>query len=151
MKNQSGFTLLELLVTISIVGILAATGISKYAAYKERAKISAAFEELRVLRGAFYAYITDEEELPSDVGIGEVPDGMENLVPSGIFSRETPIGGSYNWDGPPNHDPPGISIEGPNVEEEVLVKLDSRIDDGDLNTGSFQKTHDGHYKLVVNW
>lgn len=36
-SNQSGFTMIELLIVIAIIGLLAAVAISRYAQYKDRA------------------------------------------------------------------------------------------------------------------
>ena len=147
--NQAAFSLVELLVVIAVVGILAAVAIPSFDNYREKAKISAAAEELKGLRAAFYAYLADNEDLPADVGGGTIPAGMADYIPNGIFSNGTPLGGRYNWDGLPGHNPPGISIESPSVSITVMQSLDSFLDDGSLGTGQFVVTGDGHYKLII--
>ena len=46
-SNESGFTLVELLVVVATIGVLAALGIQSYGLYQRRAFDTAAFEEVR--------------------------------------------------------------------------------------------------------
>jgi type IV pilus assembly protein PilA len=58
---QSGFTLLELLVTLSIVGILSAIAIPEYRAYQQRAYDIRALGDLRTVALAEEAYFMGSE------------------------------------------------------------------------------------------
>lgn len=148
MQNK-GFTLIELLVTVAIIGIMASMSIAIYEEYRLRARISVAAQELINVRTAFYAFLIENDELPADTTAGVTPAGMASFLPAGMFSNPTPVGGQYNWDGLPAHNPPGISIQNPDYTNSQMLILDQLLDDGDFSTGQFRTTGDGHYKLII--
>lgn len=49
MKSQGGFTLVELMVCIAIIGILSAIAIPNFIRYRERGKVAKAQAELETL------------------------------------------------------------------------------------------------------
>jgi type IV pilus assembly protein PilA len=67
MKKDEGFTLIELMIVIAIIGILAAIAIPQFSAYRKRSYNAAAEADLRNAATAQEAYFTDFDKYSSDV------------------------------------------------------------------------------------
>jgi prepilin-type N-terminal cleavage/methylation domain-containing protein len=59
-KNNKGFTLVELMVVVVIIGILVAIAVPVYNASQKTARVNADKANVRILKGAGQQYITDE-------------------------------------------------------------------------------------------
>jgi len=60
-KDEKGFTLIELMIVIAIIGILAAIAIPQFSAYRQRAYNSAAVSDLKNAATAQEAYFVDHQ------------------------------------------------------------------------------------------
>lgn len=141
MSNQKGFTLLELLVTVAIVGILSAIAIPTFNTYRRQAKAGATAAEMRSVVTGFYAYLAAYGDWPEDSHL-TLPAGMEDFIDPSVWSEETPLGGNYNWEGPSNGFI-GIALFNPTAPAEDIERLDALLDDGNLGTGIFRTSTKG--------
>jgi prepilin-type N-terminal cleavage/methylation domain-containing protein len=77
-KDERGFTLIELMIVIAIIGILAAIAIPQFSAYRQRSYNSAAQSDLRNLATAEEAYYVDFSKYSNaPVGLAGGPYGYQ--------------------------------------------------------------------------
>lgn len=80
LKKQEGFTLVELMVAVVILGILAGIGVQQYGRIQRDAKIAAHNANVRIITNAANMYIMME---------GKAPDEIKDLVP-GFLQEPVP-------------------------------------------------------------
>jgi general secretion pathway protein G len=86
-----GFTLLELVMVMTIMVTLAAVGVVNYQRVREKAKETLLKDDLKTMRKLIDQYSADKETLP---------DSLDDLV-SASYLREVPvdpISGKADWD-----------------------------------------------------
>jgi len=101
MKRRAGFTLVELMVVVAILGILAATAVPLLNIWRQRASGSEATMMVkRILDAQIMYYLENENffpetegasvmmwhnDLPSDPDIADVKDALNIFIPVGHF------------------------------------------------------------------
>ena len=66
MKKQQGFTLIELMIVVAIIGILAAIAIPAYQDYTIRAQVSEGLNLSGAAKAAVTEYFQDQGAFPAD-------------------------------------------------------------------------------------
>lgn len=65
MKKDLGFTLIELMIVVAIIGVLAALALPAYQDYTSRAKVSEPVMILRALKSDIHSYVGEKGSFPS--------------------------------------------------------------------------------------
>lgn len=77
LKNKKGFTLIELMIVVAIIGILAAIAIPNFLTFRLKAKTSEAKSNLGAIRTVEEAYKAEEDEYyPNGGTIALYPGGV---------------------------------------------------------------------------
>jgi prepilin-type N-terminal cleavage/methylation domain-containing protein len=91
MKKRSGFTLIELMIVVAIIGILAAIAIPKFADLVRKSSEGAAKGNLTALRSAMSIYYGDME--------GQYPADPAALTVGGKYIARIPVAKTPNYHG----------------------------------------------------
>ena len=103
-KKEEGFTLIELMIVIAIIGILAAIAIPQFSAYRTRSYNSSAQSDVRNIATAQEAYYVDYSTYTSDVdnltgaSYGFMPSGNVTSATTGTTTSYTITGAHSSGD-----------------------------------------------------
>ena len=148
-RKRAGFTLLEIMIVVMIIGLLAALAIPGFAKAREVSRNTRFVNDLRVASHAF-EYQAMAAGYPPDVSPGQMPAGMDEALRKVRWSRPTPIGGLWDWDyGQVQFGGrAGVSVFQPRATDADMALIDAMIDDGDLAAGAFRKRSQGYIYFV---
>jgi prepilin-type N-terminal cleavage/methylation domain-containing protein len=116
-RRRAGFTIVELLTVMILIGVLASIAILKYIDLRHRARASAAAGDLQAVRIAAYSAWYETGSWAGEVGPGVVPPGLVQYLPQN-FSFNRPEY-TLDWE---NFVPPG---GGPSSTMQVGVVITS--------------------------
>ena len=96
---RAGFTLIEILVAVAIIGILGAVAVMNITANLEKAKVTAAKEAVNNIKAAVTNYYLQYKKYPSDLSaLIEAKGDDEPVLDGGEGALEDPWGTEYRYE-----------------------------------------------------
>jgi prepilin-type N-terminal cleavage/methylation domain-containing protein len=135
----AGFTLVELMVVVAIVGVLLAIAIPAFTKSRMSAQNGCYIADARTAKNAFMQHCLEQGKYPPDVTPGIVPAGMAPYLGRFPWTGVNSIGGRWDWDYQQFGCVAGVSVYQPTVSQQQMQQIDKIIDDGDLATGGFRE------------
>lgn len=142
--EETGFTLVELMVVIAMLGILSGIGTMNYVDYLEKARILKAVAEIEILEKEIMAYQLEYGSLPqtlADMDRQDLLDPWGN--PYQYLNFDTLIGGGVGmkrkdrWNNPLNLDFDLYSMGPDGLSQTALTAAQSRDDIVRANSGQY--------------
>lgn len=153
-KQQTGFTIVELLIVIVVIGILASITIVAYGGIQDRAKTTVVMSELKSTEKALGIFATfegwsswpDDASLPGDGTINDLiaahpgledsltaaPEGIDGqddwIYDNDMDSKDMPCGPASDLGDGVNI---SVDVDGRALDPDIMAALDAQIDDSD--------------------
>jgi prepilin-type N-terminal cleavage/methylation domain-containing protein len=86
--RRSGFTIIELLMTLTVVGLLSAIAVPKFRDVRRRSMAAQVLGDFDVLRHAAMSFYADSGYFPDESDEGEVPASMKRYLPEQFAMRK---------------------------------------------------------------
>jgi len=108
--RQAGFSLIELMIVVGLIGTLAAIAVPNYIQYREKAKVAQAIGDIRAMEKMIANFTIDNDRLPAslaEIGMGGHRDPWETPyqytvvqgTPAGMLRKDrflVPVNSDYD-------------------------------------------------------
>lgn len=97
-RRRPGFTLVELLVVVSVIGVLASVALPKFLDVRRRAMATQLLGDFDVLRHAALSFYVDSGYYPPEAGSAAMPRNLRAYLPNGFSMARAQWTMDYeNW------------------------------------------------------
>ncbi|PST87843.1 prepilin-type cleavage/methylation domain-containing protein [Photobacterium sp. NCIMB 13483] len=88
MKKQQGFTLIELMIVVAVIGVLSAIAIPQYQKYVAKAEVASVLSTMTGVKTNIEAFVVENGRFPDNSTVGETPKdlGAPDVMPLGDFT-----------------------------------------------------------------
>ncbi len=147
-QSKKGFTLIEIMIVVLIVGLLAAMALPVFHRIASNSKTGVFAADIRMLQRAMEEYTLAEGLYPPDTSTGVWQNELSGYVSEAFFENETSLGGNWDIEYNDNGVTSAVGVADATSLAEDFVKVDDLIDDGDLSSGRFRQINGRYYWII---
>ena len=148
-KKSRGFSLVEIMITVVIVGLLASLAVPAFASVRSSAQNSRLISDMRTFSDQMQVYAMEEGVFPADSNSGALPPELDGYINTSSWFTTPSIGGQWDVERDSFGIISAVGVHGYTVEDDQLAKFDAKYDDGNLSTGRFRKLAGDRYYLIL--
>ncbi len=149
-RAKQGFTLIEIMIVVFIIGVLAAIAIPAIQKQVRNARAASFVSDIRTLSNAAQQYALESGWWVPDYASGAFPAELDGYFSRRKFELGTTLGGVWDFEQDDVGDfTSAVGVVNAAYGDEVFIQVDKVLDDGNLNTGLFVKTSENTYYYVI--
>lgn len=144
-RPGNGFTLVEVMIAVVIIGLLSAIAVPSFRKIQLNANSARVINDLRVFSGNFQQYNLAHGYWPEAQPAGTLPPEMDGYINRSSFEGTNALRSYWKWE--VFDDVVGIGMTPPASVLPILQLVDERFDDGSLTSGRL-RIQSGSYAEV---
>jgi len=149
-RAKEAFTLIELLIAIVVVGVMGSIAVPAIQKVVRNARATSFAHDIKVFAQAGAQYSLESGWWVEDTTTGKFPEELTGYISPQKFGLGSPLGGAWDFESfDEGNFASAVGVVDPSAGDNVFAIVDKRIDDGDLNTGFFQKTSNKRYYFII--
>ncbi|KJG29611.1 prepilin-type cleavage/methylation domain-containing protein [Photobacterium angustum] len=99
MKKQQGFTLIELMIVVAVIGVLAAIAVPQYQKYVGKSEASSALASITGLRTNIETHILDDGTFPATTDVAPPSSALGAITYESVSSAAGTVQFEFNSSG----------------------------------------------------
>lgn len=130
MKQNQGFSLIEIMIAVTVLGIIALLWIPSYRLIVDKSEATTTANDMRTFTDAVEFYSTAEGSYPSSMNHSAIPDLISQYLPA-VWRN-----GDLSWSYVNTSENIYVQLNNLGFTAEQFLRLDHIIDDGNIVTGN---------------
>ena len=148
-KKLSGYSLVEIMIVVVIIGLLSTLGMGAYKHHRTRTYATLIGADMRLFRDALEQCILDTGDYNVGAPAGQLSTTFEPYVRGGQYRATTAIGGHWIVDTQVDGIKLAIGIEGFTTSMDSIELADRLFDDGNIASGNMRMLSGSKYSYII--
>lgn len=148
---SSGFTLVEVMIVVVLIGLLAAIAVPAFSKARSNSMASRLANDFRVFANSFEVHNIASGEWAEDGDGNSVPADVEPYLRGTSWTLPAPNNGTWDWEKDRHGVTAAVALTADSADSvSVFEHVDQLLDDdGDLGTGRFQFVADRYIYILA--